>query len=288
MPIVRPDAAIVLNVGMAHIGMFGSKEAIARAKGELVEGLGAGGVAILNADDPAVDAMASRAPARVLRFGTSATADVRAVGPVLGNDGCATFTLETPEGGAKVTLRIPGEHIVSDALAAAAAGLALGMDAASIAAGLSGAVAPASRMQTIDAPGGWRVVNDAYNANPNSVAAALKALVAMAHGRRTWAVLGYMAELGDHAVAEHDRVGRLAVRLGIGRLVAVGEGTRPLFEAARLEGMTPEELTMVKDVDEAIRVVRASVEPGDVVLVKASRAAGLQRAALALAGEGDA
>ena len=279
MPMLRPDVSIILNVGVAHIGMFGSVETIAAAKGELVEGLDESRFAVLNADDPAVNAMATRTQAQILRFGTSASADVRADGVALDDDACATFTLIAPDGKTDVRLAIPGEHIVSDALAAAAAGVALGTDVATIGEGLSVVVAPAWRMQIADAPGGWRVVNDAYNANPNSVTAALKTLVAMGRGRRTWAVLGPMAELGAHAATEHDR---------IGRLVAVGEETRPLYEAARLEGMTPEELTLVGDVDEAIRVVRAGVDRGDVVLVKASRAAGLERVALALSGEGDA
>ncbi|MCI0345524.1 MAG: UDP-N-acetylmuramoyl-tripeptide--D-alanyl-D-alanine ligase, partial [Chloroflexi bacterium] len=141
------------------------------------------------------------------------------------------------------------------------------------------------RMQVIDAPGGWRVINDAYNANPASTAAALKTAMTLGRGRRTWAVLGEMAELGSFAASEHDRIGRLAVRLGIARLVVVGDRARPLFEAARLEGMTPEEATLVASVDEATALLKAALRPGDVVLVKASRAVGLERVALAIAGE---
>jgi UDP-N-acetylmuramoyl-tripeptide--D-alanyl-D-alanine ligase len=285
---VRPDVAVVLNVGAAHIGMFGSTEATAIAKRELVEGLTSSGIAVLNADDPAVDAMAGRVRGRVMRFGTAPAADVRAEGIALGDDARATFTLATANGSAEVRLPIPGEHVVSDALAAAAVGVALGIDAATLASALSRAGVSAWRMQTAEAPGGWRVINDAYNANPNSVAAALKTLVAMGRGRRTWAILGPMAELGDHSTAEHDRIGRLAVRLGVGRLVAVGEETRPLYEAARHEGMTPEEATMTADAGEAIRLVLGSVAAGDVVLVKASRAAGFERIADAIAGEGTA
>ena len=289
MPVLRPDIGVVLNVGVAHVGMFGSVEAIAVAKGELVEALPADGTAILNADDPAVDAMAGRTSARVVRFGLSSeAADVRAEKVAVGEDACASFALVAPDGHADVRLRLPGEHIVSDALAAAAAGVALDVDIAAIAGALSSARGPAWRMEVAQAPGGWVVVNDAYNANPASTAAALKTLVSMGRGRRTWAVLGYMAELGDTETAEHDRIGRLAVRLGVARLVAVGAETRPLFEAARLEGMTPEEATLVADPDEALALLRRSLEPGDVVLVKASRAVGLQTVAIALAGEGNA
>jgi UDP-N-acetylmuramoyl-tripeptide--D-alanyl-D-alanine ligase len=288
MPVVRPEIGVVLNVGVAHLGKFGSVEAIAVAKGELVEALPATGTAILNADDAAVDAMAARTSARVVRFGLASAADVRAEGISVADDGCASFVLTTSDGHADVRLSLPGEHIVSDALAAAAVGVALGIDVAAIAGALSEAPGPAWRMEVRRAPGGWVVVNDAYNANPASTAAALKTLVHIGRGRRTWAVLGYMAELGDTETVEHDRIGRLAVRLGVSRLVAVGAETRPLFEAARLEGMTPEEVTLVASADDALALLRTSVEPGDVVLVKASRAVGLQAVAIALAGEGEA
>lgn len=288
MPILAPDVGVVLNVGAAHIGMFGSMEAIAVAKGELVEALPAGGTAVLNADDPAVDAMASRTAAPVLRFGLSRAADVRAERVALSEAACATFELATPDGRAEVTLCLPGEHIVADALAAAAVGVALGIDVAAIAGALSSARGPAWRMEVVQAPGGYAVVNDAYNANPASTAAALKALVSLGRGRRTWAVLGYMAELGDHEAEEHDRIGRLLVRLGISRLVAVGEAVRPLYEAARMEGMSNDEATLVADAGDATALLRGAAERGDVILVKASRVAGLEKVALALAGEGGA
>jgi UDP-N-acetylmuramoyl-tripeptide--D-alanyl-D-alanine ligase len=287
-PMLRPDVGVVLNVGLAHVGMFGSVENTAKAKGELVEALSADGIAVLNADDPAVDAMAARTTARVVRFGTSAAADVRAVDVTMEPDARAAFTLVAPDGEARAAMQISGEHLVSDALAAAAAGHALGVGVGAIASALRTVRASAWRMEVVDAPGGWRVLNDAYNANPSSVLAALKTLVALGRGRRTWAVLGYMAELGEHEVPEHDRVGRLVVRLGVGKVVAVGPQTRPLIEAARLEGMTPEEATMVDGPDDAIALLRRSLEPGDIVLVKASRAAGLERVAIALSEEGAA
>ena len=285
MPMLRPDIGVVLNVGPAHIGMFGSLENVAIAKGEIVEGLGAAGVAVLNADDPAVAAMAERTRARTVTFGTAAAADVRAEEVRLSDMGSASFTLVAEDGRADVTLRIPGEHLLADALAAAAVGAVLGIPAGDAAKALSEAAGPRWRMQVLDAPEGWRVVNDAYNANPASTAAALKTLAVLGRGRRTWAVLGYMAELGDTAPVEHDRIGRLAVRLGVGRLVVVGDEARPIFEAARLEGMTPEEATLVPDADAAIALLRSSLASGDVVLVKASRVVGLERVAAAIAGE---
>jgi UDP-N-acetylmuramoyl-tripeptide--D-alanyl-D-alanine ligase len=137
-------------------------------------------------------------------------------------------------------------------------------------------------MEVNEAPGGWRVVNDAYNANPASTEAALKALVRMGRGRRTWAVLGRMAELGEASAAEHDRIGRLAVRLGVAKLITVGDEARPLHEAARREGMAPEEATFTRDAGEAAVLLLGELAPGDVVLVKASRAAGLERLAARL------
>ena len=285
MPIVRPDVGVVLNVGPAHLGLFGSLENVALAKGELVEGLAPDGIAVLNADDLAVAEMASRTRARVVTFGTTMGTDVRAENVTLADDGKASFTLVASGGSADVTLAIPGEHLVSDATAAAAAGLALGVDLDAAASALSSARGPAWRMEVTDAPKGWRVVNDAYNANPASTAAALKTLVALGRGRRTWAVLGTMAELGDHSAAEHDRIGRLAVRIGVSRLLVVGEEARPLYEAARHEGMNPDDASIVAGPDEAVAALRASLEPGDVVLVKASRAVGLERVALAIARE---
>lgn len=288
MAVLRPDVGVVLNVGPAHVGFFGSLANVALAKGELVEELAPEGVAVLNADDPTVASMASRTQARVVTFGTAAGASVRAENASVSSDGTASFTLVSDEGRADVSLRIPGEHLIPDALAAAAVGLVLGIGPREAASALSSAAGPPWRMQVLDAPEGWTVVNDAYNANPASTAAALKTLVTIGRGRRTWAVLGTMAELGEASAAEHDRIGRLAVRLGVSRLVVVGEQARPLYEAARLEGMTIEEASLVHDADEALAMLRASVEPQDVVLVKASRAVGLERLALALAGEGTA
>jgi UDP-N-acetylmuramoyl-tripeptide--D-alanyl-D-alanine ligase len=282
-PVLSPHVGVVLNVGPAHLGMFGSLAAVAEAKGELVEVLDEGGVAVLSADDDAVRAMAARTRARPVTFGRSAEADVRAEEVTLDADARASFVLVAGGRRAPVALRIPGEHLVSDALAAAAAGMALGVEVEEAARALGTVDPPRSRMQVLDAPGGWRVVNDAYNANPASVAAALRALVAMGRGRRTWAVLGVMAELGDASRAEHERIGRLAVRLGVSRLLAVGEEARPVVEAARLEGMPPEEAVPVADADEAVAALRAALAPGDVVLVKASRVAGLDRVAEALA-----
>jgi UDP-N-acetylmuramoyl-tripeptide--D-alanyl-D-alanine ligase len=171
--------------------------------------------------------------------------------------------------------------MVSNALAAAAAARAAGVSLHGAAEGLARAEGSAWRMEVRDV-GGRRILNDAYNANPDSTAAALKALVAMSHGRPSWAVLGNMAELGDETTAAHDRIGRLVVRLGVSHLVTIGEDARATHEAARLEGMFGGEAIFAATPDEAVGVLRARMEPDAVVLVKASRVAGLERVALAL------
>ncbi|PWG09295.1 UDP-N-acetylmuramoyl-tripeptide--D-alanyl-D-alanine ligase [Streptomyces sp. V2] len=285
-----PKIGLVLNVGTAHIGEFGGREQIAQAKGELVESLPADGAAILNADDPLVRAMASRTTAKVVLFGESDEADVRAENVRLTDSGQPSFRLRTPSGASDVTMRLYGEHHVSNALAAAAVAHELGMSAQEIAEALSGAGTLSRwRMEVTERPDGVTIVNDAYNANPESMRAALRALVAMGKGRRTWAVLGKMAELGDEALAEHDAVGRLAVRLNVGKLVAVGGREAAWLQlGAYNEGSWGEESVHVSDAQAAVDLLRSELRPGDVVLVKASRSVGLESVAEALlAAEGE-
>ncbi|MEV7191620.1 UDP-N-acetylmuramoyl-tripeptide--D-alanyl-D-alanine ligase [Streptomyces sp. NPDC093510] len=279
-----PHIGLVLNVGTAHIGEFGGREQIAVAKGELVESLPADGAAVLNADDPLVRAMASRTKARVLLFGEAEDADVRAENVRLTENGQPAFTLHTPSGCSDVTLRLYGEHHVSNALAAAAVAHELGMSVDEIALALSEAGTLSRwRMEVTERPDGVTVVNDAYNANPESMRAALRALAAMGKGRRTWAVLGQMAELGDEGLAEHDAVGRLAVRLNVSKLVAVGGREASWLQlGAYNEGSWGEESVHVSDAQAAIDLLRSELRAGDVVLVKASRSVGLERVATAL------
>jgi UDP-N-acetylmuramoyl-tripeptide--D-alanyl-D-alanine ligase len=274
--IAPPQVGVVLNVGSAHLGEFGSREAIATAKGELVEALPAGGLAVLSADDALVAAMAGRTAARVVTFGLSPAADVRAEELTMAS-GRAGFRLVAPQGAAPVRLRLVGEHQVQNALAAAAVALDAGLGTSEVA-GLLSAAEPRSRwrMEVTERADGVTVVNDAYNANPESMRAALRALVAIAGGRRSWAVLGEMRELGAAADAEHGAIGRLAAELGIDRVVVVG----PL--GAAIHGAGSSSSVMVADIAAALDLLRAELEPGDVVLVKASRAAGLERVAGAL------
>ncbi|MEU9008276.1 UDP-N-acetylmuramoyl-tripeptide--D-alanyl-D-alanine ligase [Streptomyces sp. NPDC048479] len=285
--LVPPKVGLVLNVGTAHIGEFGGREQIAEAKGEIVECLppaSAGGIAVLNADDPLVRAMSSRTKARVVLFGEAQDADVRAENVRLTANGQPAFRLHTPSGCSDVTMRLYGEHHVSNALAAAAVAHELGMSVDEIARALSEAGSLSRwRMEVTERPDGVTIVNDAYNANPESMRAALRALAAMGQGRRTWAVLGHMAELGDEALAEHDAVGRLAVRLNVSKLVAVGGREASWLQlGAYNEGSWGEESVHVSDAQAAVDLLRSELRPGDVVLVKASRSAGLERVAQAL------
>ncbi|MCY0917904.1 UDP-N-acetylmuramoyl-tripeptide--D-alanyl-D-alanine ligase [Streptomyces sp. NPDC059999] len=287
-----PRIGLVLNVGTAHIGEFGGREQIAQAKGELVEALPSeadGGVAVLNADDLLVRAMSARTKARTVLFGEAEDADIRATDVRMTAGGTPAFTLHTPSGCSDVTLRLYGEHHVSNALAAAAVAHVLGMSTPEIATALSGAGTLSRwRMEVTERADGVTIVNDAYNANPESMRAALRALAAMggsarADGGRTWAVLGPMAELGDASLAEHDAVGRLAVRLNVSRLVAVGGREASWLQlGAYNEGSWGEESVLVSDAQAAVDLLRSELRPGDVVLVKASRSIGLERVALAL------
>jgi UDP-N-acetylmuramoyl-tripeptide--D-alanyl-D-alanine ligase len=280
--IARPNVGVVLNVGAAHVGEFGSTERIAAAKAELVEALPADGVAVLNADDSLVAAMSARTSARVVTFGTTPVADVRAESIRL-SGARARFTLACTHGSAEVALKLLGAHQVPNALAAAAVALDAGLPVAAVAAAL-GTAEPVSRwrMEVSERPDGVTVVNDAYNANPASTHAALQTLVAMAPGRRTWAVLGEMLELGDAAGPEHEAVGHLAADLGVDRLVAVGPGARPVLRGAERADRAGTIAVYAADVGEAVRLLADEVGPGDVVLVKASRGIGLDRIAAAL------
>lgn len=275
--IAPPQIGVVLNVGTAHIGQFGSREAIGRAKAELVSALPETGLAILNADDPIVWGMAGQTRAQVIGFGESAEASVRAEDICLDAQGRASFTLVTDRGAAPVVLRLHGHHHVGNALAVAAVALAVGMALGEVATALGEAL-PLSRwrMEVHERPDGVTIVNDAYNANPDSMRAALKALAVMGAGRRTWAVLGEMLELGPESVREHEAVGRLSVALGISRLVAVGHGAQPIEQGARKEGSSDQDSSWVPDTGAAYELLRPQLTPGDVLLVKSSRDAGLR------------
>ena len=265
--LTAPTVGVVTAVGAAHTELFGTVEAVAAAKGELVESLDRSGVAVLNADQPLVAAMAGRTKAAVLTFGR-AEGEVRASGVSVDDGLCPRFRLETPHGQADVALAVCGEHMVDNALAAAAAALAVGVGLEDIAVGLASATLSPWRMEVTTLASGAVLINDAYNANPMSMAAALRSLAQVNRSRRV-AVLGIMAELGDRTAAEHAAIGTLARELGI-EVIPV---------ATADYGLSP--------VDDATAAVAALglLDADTAVLVKASRAAGLEAVAAALSEE---
>ncbi len=295
--IAPPAIGVVLNVGTAHLGEFGSREAIAKTKSELPQAVPRSGVVVLNADDPAVAAMAEVTAARVVRVSRRDHADVWA-GPVtLDELARPQFALHSADGVVDVTLAVHGDHQVGNALCAAAVALECGATLEQVATALADA-GPVSghRMRVSTRADGVTVIDDAYNANPDSMRAGLQALawisaaggVGAAGKRRSWAVLGEMAELGDDAISEHDRVGRLAVRLDVSRLIVVGTGRSmsAMHHGAVMEGargvQEEPDVATAADADAALALLRAELQPGDVVLVKASNAAGLGALADAL------
>jgi UDP-N-acetylmuramoyl-tripeptide--D-alanyl-D-alanine ligase len=298
--IAPPAIGVVLNVGTAHLGEFGSREAIARTKAELPQAIPQSGVVILNADDPVVAAMAEVTAARVVRVGRTSSSglDVWA-GPVaLDELARPRFTMHAKGRSAEVQLAVYGDHHVTNALCAGAVALECGASLDQVAAALAG-TGPVSRhrMQVTNRTDGVTVIDDAYNAHPDSMRAGLQALAWIARGggdqgarpRRSWAVLGEMAELGADAITEHDRIGRLAVRLDVSRLVFVGNGRSmsAMHHGAVMEGSWSSEgvdgAVNVADPDAALALLRAELQPGDVVLVKASNSVGLGALADALA-----
>ena len=280
--IARPDVVVVTNVGVAHIEVFGSWASIVEASAEPIDALGLDGLAILNADDPIVIAYGDRCPGRVVTFGTRAHVDVRAEDVSLGPDGRASFRLVTDGAEVRVTLAVPGEHMVSNALAAVAVGRELGISLDDAAIALAEAGVSRWRMETFTTTAGIRVLNDAYNANPESAAAALRTARWMAGEERLIAVLGEMAELGPISQDEHDRVGELAARIRVDRLITVGGAARSIARAAIREGMGPEDVATYDTPQEALDDIRRSTTPGDLILFKGSRIAGLETLAEAL------
>ncbi len=273
--IAPPQVGVVLNVGHAHVGEFGSVEHVAVAKSELVAALPADGVAVLNADDRRVRAMAEVTAARVVLVGEAQDAEVRATDVVLDEAGRPRFTVTAPFGTAQVALPLVGRHHVGNALAVIAAAHACGLALDDVVATLAQA-RPASRwrMEVTERPDGVRVVNDAYNANPDSMEAALRALAAMSCRGRRVAVLGSMLELGEESPALHRGVGELAGALGVDLVLAVGDLARDIADGARDSGVATVET--VADVDAAQTLLHERLAPGDVVLLKSSRDAGLR------------
>lgn len=275
--IARPTHGLVTNVGVSHIELLGTPEAIAEAKGELVEAIPPGGGVYLNGDDAVSARLAGRASTAVVTYGVGEAADVRAEHVTVAADGCASFTISARGQTAEVRLRVPGRHNVYNALGAAAVALDLGSSLAQIAEGLGCAAPGDMRMQVFTSASGVTVVNDAYNANPASMRAALRALGDMEAAGRKVAVLGDMAELGSLTELAHFQLGERVARYGLDALVTVGAKAGRIADGARAEGMDAEAVRPCATVEEASEVLDDLLEPGDLVLVKASRSVGLER-----------
>jgi UDP-N-acetylmuramoyl-tripeptide--D-alanyl-D-alanine ligase len=272
--IARPDVAAVLNVGSAHLGGFGSRELVAQSKGELVEALPANGTAVLVVDDPLVAQMADRTSARVLSVGTASSAEVRVHGLQLDSLARPSFTLSTPVGSVDLKLMLSGEHHAMNAAVAAGVGLSCGIGLAAIAERLQHAVPRSAHRMHLAARGdGLLIVDDAYNANPESVRSALESLARLGSERsgRTWAVLGEMRELGPEADAMHEAIGRQAAELGIDELIVIASPAAPILTGwERAAAGRPARL--VTDGTAAVDAVSRDVSPDDTVLVKGSNA----------------
>ena len=271
VPAIRPDVAVITNLGIAHFETFGSKDKLASAKRELVAGLGSGGVAVLPFDEPR---LTGSYPGRTLTFGADVRADVSFSDLEVDRWGRPGFTMGFDGDTRPVDMAMAGAHQAYNATAAAAAAIAIGLDLDSIVAGLQRATGSEGRMEIHQ--GSVTVVNDAYNANPDSMAAALRTVATMP-GRHV-AVLGLMAELGEVAEREHVRIGDLVRSLGFAAVIVVGDEPGIAVTAGRIA-------RKVEDGDEALRVLEGFRRDGDVVLVKASHSVGLEALAMRLVEE---
>lgn len=270
--IAQPDIGVVLKVGTAHLGEFGSIQAIADTKSELIQSLSSAGVSILGTYDEFTPAMAKFHKGKTLTFGESTECDIRAADIEI-REGRAHFDLITPEGRSAVGLRIVGLHQVANALAVAAVATVLGFSLDQIASGLSTAESHAKWRMEIEELPSLVLINDAYNASPEAIAAALQTLVLFAQerGGESWAFLGKMHELGESSNADHAAIGTLASELGIDHLVCVGA---PEY-ASTIAAMSETTVHRCVDIEAAVAVAK-NLNKGDVVLVKASRSEKLE------------
>lgn len=274
--VARPTMGLVTNVGVSHIELLGSIDAIADAKGELVEAVPSDGAVFLNGDDALSERLARRASAAVTRYGLTDGCDVRAVDIALDDASRASFRIVTPQGDVEASLGLPGRHNVYNALAAASVALRMAVSLPHVAEGLCSADVARMRMESFITASGVHVINDAYNANPVSMKAAIETLEGVRVPGKRIAVLGDMGELGSLADLAHFELGERVARSSVDVLVTVGRRGRRIAEGARAEGMDPAAVRPCATVEEAIEVLDDTVTAGDAVLVKASRFMGLE------------
>ena len=274
--IARPTAGLVTNVGISHVEVLGTEEAIASAKGELVRAIPETGRVFLNGDDAWSAVLAAAGDAAVTLYGLGAVADVRAEDVTVGEDGTPSFRLIAEQGEAEVRLPIPGRHNVYNALAAAAVGLYLEMALEDVVVGLETTTVSKWRMEAFESASGVNVINDAYNANPTSMRAALSALGDLPTRGKRVAVLGDMAELGSLTELAHFQLGEEIPESATDVLVTVGQRAKRIADGALAAGMDPGTVRPCVTASEASEVLDDLLEPGDTVLVKASRVMGLE------------
>jgi UDP-N-acetylmuramoyl-tripeptide--D-alanyl-D-alanine ligase len=270
--LAAPDAAIITNVGLAHIEFMGSREAIATEKGALAEAIGADGTVILNADDPFTPAIAARSRGKVILAGIE-NGSVRADEVTQSPTG-SEFTILEGAHRCRAQLPVPGIHMVQNAMLAVAAGRAFGLSLEDCAAGLASTPLTKARLQ-IKEINGIQFIDDSYNANPDSMKAALRTLVELEADGRRIAVLGQMNELGEESERRHREVGEAAAAFGIDELIAVGGTGAEMAGAARKAGLA--KTTSVPAVEDAARLLGKTAAPGDLILIKGSRGARMER-----------
>ncbi len=283
--IAAPTVAVITNIGTAHIEYLGSLEAIAEEKGDLFAALGEHGIAVANWDDPNVALQSKRCSGEVVRYGVSPDAQVRAEAIRFLPEGAFVFDLITPQGRVQARVEGLGETTIINALAAAGAGVACGLDPAQIARGL-GAYAPiAGRMTRLALARSITLIDDSYNANPQSMTAALETLARLKGPGRGIAILGAMGELGEESEAAHQGIGSRVAELGIDGVVVLGDVARDITSGAAAGGMDADRITFFESFDDAKGPLAEMLEPRDIVLVKGSRAARMERVVELLANE---
>lgn len=274
----RPEIGVITNIGWTHMQYFRTRDNLAQAKAELLQSLPLDGMAAVNADDDYTEMLCRLSPCPVVTFGRSRGADLRADNIQVDKYGKVKFTLRSKGGGkAEMAVPLPGRHNVENALAAAAVGKIMGVDMENIAKGIANAKTTRWRMEMINKPEEITIINDAYNANPVSMRSALMALGDISYKKRAIAVLGDMGELGPVSEEAHREVGKLAVDYGTDILITVGRRSRLTAQAAREKGLPRGSVFMAEGVDKASEILRAIIEPGDVVLIKGSRFLGMEK-----------
>jgi UDP-N-acetylmuramoyl-tripeptide--D-alanyl-D-alanine ligase len=287
--IADPTIGIITNIGPDHLEFFGSMDVSAQAKAELLDCLPKNGTAILNADDSYYEYLAARARCRVVSFGLSAKADVRAMDLTTDKGNGTIFHLLLPGHArrTKVHIRVQGEHNVANALAAAAVGTVLGLSGSAIARGLS-KFRPAAMRSQVSVYRGIKLIIDCYNANPASMTAAVQLLAQVKAKGKKIAILGDMLELGPNATRMHEDVGEFVARQRIDQLIACGPLAQHIAKGARAAGQNPSSIMKVSDAHVAASAIKGIAKPGDVVLIKASRGMRLELVVDALQGQGSA